>query len=478
MLPFMDPTRMNTCVSKGKMKMKKLWGGRFDKKTAGEVEEFTRSVSFDNRLLYDDLRGSLAHVWMLAASKLLSRKEAETLARGINKLRKDSVNGKFKAPDDTEDIHTAVQNKLRNLVGKVADKLHTARSRNDQVVLDMRLYARLELNVLKLKIELLQLAIVEFAKKNREVIIPGYTHLQHAQPVLLAHHMLAYAEMLKRDEERLYDAYKRVNIMPLGSGALAGTTLPVNRRIPAITLKFSKISANSMDAVSDRDFLVEILSDMAILMMHLSRLAEDLILWSTKEFGFLDIDESFCTGSSIMPQKKNPDVLELVRGKTGRVYGSLISLLVTLKGLPLSYNRDLQEDKEPFFDALDTSKDCLHIITKLFYHLKINRKRTKEAADDEFLLATDLAEYLVKKKVPFQQAHFIVGQLVRKCISENKKFSDLTLNEFKAFSQEFEKDIYGLLSPEVSVRGRASFGGTSPEQVNKALNLWKKKLKT
>jgi len=458
--------------------MQKLWGGRFAKPMDPKAFEFSSSLAVDQKLARYDIEGSIAHVKMLTKSQIIARDEADRLLKGLKEILAEVSSGRFKPDPKYEDIHTNVQALLERKVGKVAQKLHTARSRNDQIALDTRMYVREEVKFIASSITGLQRAILGLGKKYSQVIIPGYTHLQPGQPVLLCHHLLAYVEMLERDKDRFTQASQRVDELPLGAGALAGTTLPIDRQYVAKLLGFSKVSANSIDAVSARDFVVETLSCLAILAMHLSRLCEDLILWSTKEFGFIDIDESFCTGSSLMPQKKNPDILELIRGKTGKAYGNLISVLVTMKSLPLAYNRDMQEDKEPLFNSLEQMASSLEVLTRLFKVIKVNFTKVGEAATDELMIATDLTEYLIKKEVASTQAQQIVGKLVRYCIGRKKKLSELSMEEMRSFSSRFGKDIFGLLSPQASIKAKRSFGSTNPAQVKAALARWQRRLKS
>ena len=457
--------------------MEKMWGGRFVKPMDPKAFEFSSSLGVDQKLARYDVEGSIAHIKMLAKTNIISRDESDRILKGLKEILALITSGRFKPDPKYEDIHTNVQALLEKKVGKAAKMLHTARSRNDQIALDTRLYVRGEIKNIISSITGLQRAILGLGKKYSQVIIPGYTHLQPGQPVLLCHHLLAYVEMLERDNWRLIQASQRADEMPLGAGALAGTTLPTDREYVAKLLKFSKVSANSIDAVSERDFVIETLSSLAILAMHLSRICEDLILWSTQEFGFITIDESFCTGSSLMPQKKNPDILELIRGKTGKVYGNLISVLVMMKSLPLAYNRDLQEDKEPLFNSIETVASSLEVLARLFKGIKVNLKKVMEEAKDELMMATDLVEYLIKKKVASSQAQLIVGRIVRHCLDKKKKLSELSLKEMKSFSNRFESDIFELFSPQASIKAKRSSGSTNPVQVKTALERWQRKLK-
>ena len=445
--------------------MKKLWGGRFSEETEKTVEDFTESVSFDARLWKYDIEGSIAHVTMLGRQKIISKKEAALIIKGLNEIKAEIEGGKFKFSQALEDVHMNIEHALIKKIGPVGGKVHAARSRNDQVALDIRLYLRDEISEVLQLIEKLQKIFVSLAEKNIDTIMPGYTHLQRAQPVLLSHHLLAYFEMLDRDLARLEDCLKRVNVLPLGSAALAGTTLPIDRQYVAKLLKFPAVTENSIDSVSDRDFAAEFIASASILMIHLSRLSEEFIIWNSEEFRFIELPDAFTTGSSIMPQKKNPDVLELTRGKTGRVYGHLMSILTIMKSLPLAYNRDMQEDKEPLFDTVDTVKSCLGVLIKMLPLVRFNRKVMEEATAAGFLTATDLAEYLVRKGVPFRDAHSITGKAVRYCIDNNKTLTDLGLDELKQFSKLIGEDISHYISVEVSVNGKKSHGGTSKEKV-------------
>ncbi len=445
--------------------MKKAWAGRFKEKTEKSVEAFTSSVPFDKRLWKYDIEGSIAHAKMLKKQRIISAKDAESILCGLNKIKQKIQKGQFDFSDSLEDIHMNIEYVLIKKTGMSGGKLHTARSRNDQVSLDLRLFLRDEIKETRKLIEGLQNVLVTLAKKHLDIAMPGYTHLQRAQPVLLSHHLLAYFEMFERDRERLEDCLKRVNILPLGSAALAGTTLPIDRKYVAQLLKFPAISGNSIDAVSDRDFVVEFLSAASLLMVHMSRLAEELVLWSSEEFGFIELPEAYSTGSSIMPQKKNPDVPELIRGKTGRVFGHLLALLVVLKGLPLAYNRDLQEDKEPLFDTVDTAKACLSVFTGMMPKIRFNKIAMGKAAERGFLNATDIAEYLVRKGVPFREAHKITGKIVRYCIEKKKTLEDLTLKELKKFSGKIGKDVFNYLGTEVSINRKNSYGGTARKRV-------------
>lgn len=449
--------------------MTKLWGGRFAKSTDIMVEEFTSSISFDNRLYKQDIAGSIAHARMLAKCGIIAADEAEAIIGGLQGILADIEAGNFSFEIALEDIHMNIEKRLTERIGPVGGKLHTARSRNDQVALDTHLYMKQEIvNISKLICDLEQ-AVIEVAEKYRDVIVPGYTHLQRAQPILFAHHMLAYLFMFMRDFSRLRGVWERSDMMPLGAGALAGTTFPIDRHYVAEQLKFGAVYDNSIDAVSDRDYILEFMSFASILMLHLSRLSEEVILWSSAEFSFIELDDAHCTGSSIMPQKKNPDVAELVRGKTGRVFGHLMALLTVSKGLPLAYNKDLQEDKEGLFDTIDTVKFSLSVYASMLRGMKVNAPRMLEAAGQDFSNATDMADYLVKKGLPFRQAHEVVGKSVRYCLEQGKKLSDLSLAEFTQFSPLFAADILEAISVETCVNARNSYGGTSPQQVAQAI---------
>ena len=446
---------------------KKTWGGRFKEQTDEALERFNASIAFDRRLYAQDIEGSKAHCRMLAKQAIITKAEASKILQALAEIRKELDKGVF---DETcEDIHTLVEKALVDRVGPIGEKLHTGRSRNDQVALDVRLYVREAIGRVDGFIREMQRALIFLAEKNSGVIMPGYTHLQRAQPVLLSHHLLAYYEMLKRDRQRFGESLKRVNVLPLGSAALAGSTFDLDREMVARELGFDAISENSMDAVSDRDFVLEFIFASSVLMMHLSRLSEELVIWSTKEFDFVFLPDAFCTGSSIMPQKKNPDLMELVRAKTGRVYGHLTALLTTMKGLPLAYNKDMQEDKEPLFDAVDTVEQSLNVMTRLLREISFNKERMRETVDEGYLVATDLADYLVRKGVTFRQAHEIVGKMVLHALDHKKELRHLTVKELKAFSGQIEKDVYGWLDPLACIDRRNLPGGTGSASVKRAL---------
>lgn len=449
--------------------MAKLWGGRFTEETDQLVERYNASISFDHKLALYDIAGSAAHVKMLAAQGVLTPEEAETILAGLDQIRAEIVAGKFEFSLAHEDVHMNIEHRLLELVGPVGGKLHTGRSRNDQVALDMRLYVRDAIARIQSAIRSFQQALVEQAEQTVDIILPGYTHTQRAQPVRLAHHLMAYFEMLKRDYGRLSDCAARANLNPLGTGALAGSTFPLDRSMVAEELGFDGVTANSMDTVGDRDFVIEFIAAASILMMHLSRLSEDLILWSSQEFGFIELADSYCTGSSIMPQKKNPDVLELARGKTGRVYGHLIQILTVMKGLPLTYNKDLQEDKEGLFDTVETVEMTLLVLAGLVRHISWNKDRMRQACREGFLNATDAADYLVGKGIPFREAHAIVGRAVRTCIERGCTLEDLTLDEWREICPAADAGILEALKIENVVEARKTYGGTAREQVERQI---------
>jgi len=452
-------------TKKAMKKQEKPWGGRFGEPTDREVEEFTSSLHFDRRLFRHDIEGSIAHARMLAAQGIIAPAEARKISAGLRAIRAEIEAGKFAFSPGDEDIHMAVEKALIARIGAAGGKLHTGRSRNDQVALDVRLYLREEVGRTLALLGALKAGFLALAKRELGAVLPGYTHMQKAQPVLLSHYLLAFWEMLDRDEGRLRDCLRRVDVMPLGSAALAGTGLPLDRRRTARLLGFKTISANSMDAVSDRDFIAEFIFAASLIMMHLSRFCEDIVLWSTEEFGYVEIADAYTTGSSLMPQKKNPDVAELVRGKTGRVYGNLVSLLTLLKGLPMTYNRDLQEDKEPLFDTVDTLQVCLKIIAAMIGHLSFNHERMEAGAEGGYSTATDVAEYLVMKGVPFREAHGIAGKIVAHCLKEGKSLAGLTLTELRRFSHGFDRDVFRRLTVRESVNARKVAGGTAEEAV-------------
>jgi len=454
--------------------MKKPWSGRFKEKTSAIVESFTESISFDRRLWRYDIEGSIAHARMLGRQGIITEEDSGRIIEGLREIAHEIESGRFRFREGLEDIHMNIEAALIRKIGPAGKKLHTARSRNDQIALDLRLYLRDEIGQIISAVAGLQETLLNMAERYIDCIMPGYTHMQRAQPVLLSHHLLAYVEMLERDRERLRDTLRRVNVLPLGACALAGTSLPIDREYVASLLGFDRVVENSIDAVSDRDFAIEFLSDAAILMMHLSRFAEELVLWSTEEFSFIALPDAFATGSSIMPQKKNPDVAELIRGKTGRVYGDLLSLLTTMKGLPLSYNRDMQEDKMPVFDSVDTVKACLSVLDGMLHSIRFNRQKMAAAASEGYSTATDIAEYLVRKGIPFREAHGITGRIVLYCMENRRRLDDLKITEFRRFSRLIEPDIYTHLNAEGSVMSKASRGGTSRTEVKKQIKRLKK----
>ncbi|MCX6910275.1 MAG: argininosuccinate lyase [Verrucomicrobia bacterium] len=456
-------------------KKQSTWGGRFTTGPAETVQRFTESVSFDHRLAPYDIRGSIAHAKMLAKIGVLTRAECAAIVKGLERIGMEIAAGKFKWRADLEDVHMNIESELTRRVPAGA-KLHTARSRNDQVALDARLYVRDQIRLVQSDLRDLQWSLLMLASANDDVIIPGYTHLQRAQPVLIAHHLLAYVEMFDRDHARLADAIKRVNVCPLGSGALAGSTLPLDREFVAKELGFDGVTQNSMDAVSDRDFIVEFLAAGALIALHVSRLAEDLILWASAEFGFIRIADSYTTGSSLMPQKKNPDIAELARGKTGRVYGNLVALLTLLKGLPMTYNRDLQEDKERLFDTADTLRSTLGVLADMLLNTRVVREQCEAAASDPALLATDLADYLVKKGVPFRQAHHIVGALVAEAEKLGQPLNALPLETFNQLSPKFGPGVRQVFDVRQALAARAITGAPSPANVQRQLKRWEKML--
>ena len=444
---------------------KAMWGGRFSKSTDEMINEFQASINFDKRMYHEDIRGSIAHARMLAKCGILTEEDRDKIVAGLEDIEQQIEDGDFDFSVDLEDIHMNIEKRLTEAIGEAGGRLHTARSRNDQVALDTHMYIRRQVTEVQKEIENLQQALVETAEKYSDVIMPGYTHLQRAQPILFAHHLLAYFSMLARDFARFEGVYRRADLMPLGAGALAGTTFPIDRAYVASQLHFEQVYNNSLDAVSDRDYIMEFLSAASILMVHLSRLSEETILWCSREFHFIELDDAHCTGSSMMPQKKNPDVSELVRGKTGRVIGHLMAMLTTVKGLPLAYNKDLQEDKEGIFDAIDTVKFSLAVYAQLIRGMKVRAEVMKKAVTEDFSNATDLADYLVKKGMPFRKAHAVAGKAVHQCIEAGKYLEDMSLKEFQALSPLFGADIKDAIRPETCVRNRNSYGGTSYEQV-------------
>ncbi|HIW25190.1 MAG TPA: argininosuccinate lyase [Firmicutes bacterium] len=455
----------------------KLWGGRFTKSTDSFTDHFHSSISFDQRMYKEDITGSIAHAAMLGKQGVISMEDSELLQKTLKDLLADIEAGKVEFDEKAEDIHMNIETLLIERIGDVGKRLHTGRSRNDQVALDIRMYNREQIKDIKaLLLELIE-ALNTIAENNVNTIMPGYTHLQRAQPVTLAHHVLAYCEMFKRDVDRLGDTYRRTSVMPLGSGALAATTYPLDRQAVCDALGFDSITLDSMDGVSDRDFCIDLLSALSVIMMHLSRFCEEIILWSSHEFKFVELDDAYSTGSSIMPQKKNPDMAELIRGKTGRVYGHLMGMLTMMKGLPLAYNKDMQEDKEAVFDSIDTVKMCLPVFTNMIKTAVFNKTNMYKAAKGGFTNATDAADWLVKKGVPFRDAHAILGHLVLYCINNDKGLEDLTLDEFRAISPVFDESVYEAISVEKCVEARSIPGGPSPEYIKKLIEINKEYLK-
>ncbi len=453
-----------------------MWKGRFKHNTAETLRRYSESISFDWRLWRHDIEGSIAHAAALTAAGYISEEERGKIEHGLREIGGEIERGEFTFDPALEDIHMNIEAALTRRIGDPGAKLHTARSRNDQVALDLRLYLRAETAALRELIRELQRSLVALGSRHRDIVIPGYTHLQRAQPVLFAHHLLAYVEMLARDTGRLDDLRARLDVMPLGSGAIAGSTLPLDRELIARLLHFPAITQNSMDAVSDRDFALELLAALAICGMHLSRLSEDIILWATAEFGFITISDAFTTGSSLMPQKKNPDVAELTRGKTGRLYGNLLSLLTTMKGLPMTYNRDMQEDKEPIFDSIDTAKAALEVFAAMLREIAVVPARAAAAVADANLLATDLADYLVEKGVPFRQAHEVIGRAVALCGEKNCDLRALTLADYRTLSPAFDETVHARLDVTVSMSARRAIGAPSPENVAAQLTRWEREL--
>jgi len=451
--------------------MAQLWGGRFTRDTDKLVYNFNASISFDQKFYRQDIEGSKAHVKMLAKQGILTGSEKQQILDGLDSILADVENHTLKITDEYEDIHSFVEATLIDRIGDTGKKLHTGRSRNDQVALDMKLYIREEILQMDILLKELLQTLLKTMEENVETYMPGFTHLQKAQPITLAHHFGAYFEMFKRDRQRLFDIYKRMNLCPLGSGALAGTTYPLDRDYTAKLLEFDGPTLNSMDSVSDRDYLIELLSAMSTIMMHLSRFSEEIIIWNSNEYQFVELDDAYSTGSSIMPQKKNPDIAELVRGKTGRVYGALIAILTTMKGIPLAYNKDMQEDKELTFDAIDTVKGCIVLFNGMVSTMKFNRNAMKDSAQNGFTNATDAADYLVNHGVPFRDAHGIVGRLVLYCIDKNVSLDNMTLEEYKAVSPVFEEDIYEAISLKTCVEKRTTLGAPGSEAMKQVIDI-------
>jgi argininosuccinate lyase len=453
-----------------------MWKGRFQEQTAELLQTYSESISFDWRLWRHDIEGSIAHSAALEKAGLISKEERRQIVDCLRTIGAEIENGTFDFKVELEDIHMNIEAELTKRIGDAGAKLHTARSRNDQIALDIRLYLRAECDAIQAGLREMQRALVDLGMRHRDVIIPGYTHLQRAQPVYFAHHLLAYVEMFQRDIERIADCRKRINVLPLGSGAIAGSTILLDRELVASLLEFPTVTQNSMDAVSDRDFAVELLSGIALVAMHLSRLSEDVILWASSEFKYIHISDAYTTGSSLMPQKKNPDVAELTRGKTGRVYGNLVSLLTILKGLPMTYNRDMQEDKEPVFDSVDTIKAALAVFSGMLRGTRVLSENCAAAVSDPNLLATDLADYLVNRGVPFRKAHEVIGKAVALCAERNCELPDLTLSDYQSLSPAFRSDVHEMLRVEKSMAARKAIGAPSPENVAAQLTRWKNAL--
>ena len=451
--------------------MAQLWGGRFTKETDQLVYNFNASISFDQKFYRQDIRGSIAHATMLGETGIITKEESQAIVDGLNGILSDVESGKLEISSKYEDIHSFVEATLIDRIGDTGKKLHTGRSRNDQVALDMRLYTRDEIENIKEELKTLMTTLHSLMKDNLDTYMPGFTHLQKAQPVTFAHHVGAYMEMFKRDFDRMCDIYDRMNYCPLGAGALAGTTYPLDRKLTAELLDFYGPTLNSMDSVSDRDYIIELLSALSTIAMHLARFSEEIIIWNSNEYQFVELDDAYSTGSSIMPQKKNPDIAELVRGKTGRVYGALVSILTTMKGIPLAYNKDMQEDKELTFDAIDTVKGCIALFNGMISTMKLNKENMKSSAMNGFTNATDAADYLVKNGVPFRDAHGIIGRLVLYCIDNNKAIDELTLDEFKEISPVFNEDIYDAISLETCVGKRNTIGAPGPEAMKQVIAI-------
>ncbi len=455
---------------------KKLWAGRFKKGTHKVAEKFSASIEFDKRLYKEDIEGSIAHATMLASEGIILKKEAGQIIKGLRQIEKDIEKGEFPFRQELEDIHLNIEKRLIEKVGDVGGKIHTARSRNDQIALDMRLYLRKEIKEIVYLLNGITERLVKLAEENIDTEIPLYTHVQRGQPILLSHQLLALFEMLKRDRERYLDCLIRVNVLPLGAGAGAGTSFPIDRKFVAKLLNFPAVSSNSVDTVSDRDFIVEFISVSATLMMHLSRIAEEFVLWSTKEFDFVDLGDEFTTGSSIMPQKRNPDMAELIRGKTGRVYGNQVTILTIMKGLPFSYNRDMQEDKEPMFDTVDTVEECLEVLYEMLGTIKFKHENMKKALNEGFITATDIADYLSRKGLPFRQSHEVTGKIVSYAEEKGLELLDLDISEFKKFSKLFDNDLYNYITLDGSIKSRKSQGGTAKKNVVKMIKSAKKEI--
>ena len=458
------------------MNNKKIWAGRFTKETDKRVNDFNSSISFDARMYREDIEGSIAHATMLGERSIIDLDESKAIIEGLKNILNDIKNGKLEFDFNAEDIHSFIESELTKRLGDTGKRLHTARSRNDQVALDIRMYLKKEVKEIESLIKKLITVLIDLSEKNLQTVMAGYTHLQRAQPITFAHHLMAYSQMFLRDLGRLEDTYKRINIMPLGSGALASTTYPIDRQKVCDALGFDEITQNSLDAVSDRDFCIELASDLSILMMHLSRFSEEIILWDSWEFKFIELDDAYSTGSSIMPQKKNPDIAELIRGKTGRVYGDLNTLLIMMKGLPLAYNKDMQEDKEAIFDAIDTVKLCINTFIPMIETMTIIKKNMRDAAAKGFINATDCADYLVKKGIPFRDAYKITGEIVRLCIENNLTLETMPIEKYKEFSNKFEEDIFEAINLETCVMQRKVEGGPAPESVKAQIEYVRNKI--
>ena len=456
--------------------IKKPWAGRFKKGTHKVAEKFSASIDFDQRLYKEDIEGSIAHATMLAEKGIILKKESDKIIKGLKQIKKEIESGEFPFREEFEDIHLNIEKRLIERIGEVGGKIHTARSRNDQIALDMRLYLRGEIKEILSLIKTISERLIDLSDTNINAVIPLYTHIQRGQPILLSHQLMALYEMLKRDRARYIDCMQRVNILPLGAGAGAGTTFPIDRKLVAKLLDFPEVTKNSIDTVSDRDFIIEFISASATLMMHLSRISEEFVLWSTKEFDFVDLGDEFTTGSSIMPQKRNPDMAELIRGKTGRVYGNLVTILTIMKGLPFSYNRDMQEDKEPMFDTVDTVKSCLEVLSEMLQVIKFKDDNMKKALDEGFITATDVADYLSRKGMPFRQSHEVTGKIVSYAEEKGRELMDLHISEFQKFSKLFEEDLYDFITLDGSIESRKSYGGTARKNVVKMIKSAKKEI--
>jgi argininosuccinate lyase len=465
-----------TSKSRKKKSSKKLWGGRFTMPTHDFVEQFTQSVSYDRRLYHYDIMGSIAHACMLVHVNVLTKKEGDQIVKGLLSIESDIDRGRFRWKTGHEDVHMNIESALIERIGETGKKLHTGRSRNDQVATDIRLYLRAETDMIRDLLANVMRALLDLAERETDTIMPGFTHMQTAQPVTFGHHMMAWFEMVYRDSQRLADCRKRINVLPLGAGALAGTSYPIDREYTAKLLDFSAIAENSLDAVSDRDFAIEFCNCAALIMMHLSRFSEELVLWLSQQFAFIELDDAWCTGSSIMPQKKNPDIPELVRGKTGRVYGDLVALLTLMKAQPLAYNRDNQEDKLSLFDAVDTVKDCLQAYAGMIPAIKVQAENMHLAAQRGYATATELADYLVRKQVPFRDAHAIAGKVVQYAIGQHRGLSELTLEELQQFSKKIAKDVFACLTLKGSIAARVHTGGTAPARIRKAIKRGRQRL--